>query len=51
MFKRDAIMTLKETGEKVRIIAVDSDPRANVWVCFLADPDRQAFVKREELAA
>ena len=47
---RDAVLTLLATGEKVRVIGVpDSDHRAPVWVCFVADPDRDAFVMRNEL--
>lgn len=37
-------------GIKVRVIGqMDTDPRCNVWVCFVDDPDTGIFVKREEL--
>lgn len=48
--KPDAILTLRSTGEKVRVIGKpDSDPRATVWVCYVEAPDTDAHVTRSEL--
>lgn len=38
-------------GQPVVILARDSDPRASVWVRFVSDPDRSAFVAPSELVA
>ena len=43
--------TIAATGEKVRILGLDSDPSALVWVTFAADPDRDAFLPRAALTA
>ncbi len=49
-----AEMRLISTGEYVRIVGVDSDPRCAVWICFPHDADtgsdRDAHVMRDELA-
>lgn len=49
--ERGAEMVHTPSGRRVRVIAVDSDPRATVWVCFLDDPDQDRFVPRNELAS
>lgn len=36
-------------GREVRILAADPDPRARVWICFVDNPDRDAFVLASEL--
>lgn len=38
-------------GRPVRILAMDPDPSALVWICFVDDPDAGAFVERSELVA
>lgn len=40
--------TVKFRGETWRVIDMDSDPRAAVWLVNLADPDRDAMARREE---
>ena len=45
------IATIAATGEKVRILGIDPDPRAQVWVVFFTDPDRDAFLPRAALTA
>ncbi len=42
-------MVKRWKGIDVRILDVDSDPAANVWVCEVADPDRDHMVPRNEL--
>lgn len=37
-------------GAAVRVVGVDADPTATVWICYLGDPDRDAFVPRKELS-
>ena len=46
--KTDDLMRHRALG-LVRVIAVDSDPTAAVWVVLVTDPDRDAFVMRSEL--
>jgi hypothetical protein len=46
--KKDMVKRWKEI--EVRILAVDSNPAANVWVCEVADPDTDHMVPRTELA-
>jgi hypothetical protein len=41
--------TLKATNEKINILSMDSDPRCLVWISFVNNPDRAAFVTREEI--
>jgi len=43
--------TLKETGEKVRVLMVDSDESAAVWVVYVNNPDRDAMVSRQALTS
>ena len=45
--KRD--MAKRWKGIDVRIVDVDSDPAAKVWVCEVDDPDRDHMVPRAEL--
>lgn len=42
-------MVRRWKGVDVRILAVDSDPAASVWVCEVADPDTDHMVPRTEL--
>ena len=36
-------------GQEVRILGIDSDPSALVWIVFTNNPDRDAMVSRDEL--
>ncbi|QKY80347.1 hypothetical protein SEA_MERCEDES_47 [Microbacterium phage Mercedes] len=42
---------LNYNGQQVEVLAVDSDPRANVMVATLANPDKALFVPRSALTA
>ncbi|QZD99180.1 hypothetical protein SEA_CAPTAINREX_52 [Microbacterium phage CaptainRex] len=44
-----AILNYK--GQQVEVLAVDSDPAADVWVKLLSDPDKSFFVPRSALTA
>jgi hypothetical protein len=44
----DMTTTLKATGERVQVLAIDSDPTCLVWIAF-PNTDRYAFVSRAEL--
>jgi hypothetical protein len=37
--------------EWIVLLDEDSDPRAPIWCCALADPDRGAFIERDEIVA
>jgi hypothetical protein len=37
-------------GQQVRVLARDTDPTCLVWICFVNDPDRDAFVSPEALS-
>jgi hypothetical protein len=45
----DMTTTLKATGERVQVLAIDSDPTCLVWIAF-PNTDRDAFVSRADLA-
>lgn len=34
---------------KVKILATDNDSRASIWIYYVANPDRDAFVAASEL--
>lgn len=36
-------------GQPVIVLARDEDPSASVWIAFVNDPDRGAFVSPSEL--
>jgi hypothetical protein len=36
-------------GQEVRILGIDSDPTALIWITFTNNPDVDAFVSRDEL--
>lgn len=38
-------------GQEVKILAADTDPRASVWVYYVANPDHDAFVLPSELTS
>lgn len=42
-------MTTTHRGRPVRVLARDTDPTCHVWIAFLDDPDRDAFVPAHEL--
>lgn len=44
-----AILNYK--GQQVEVLAVDSDPRADVMVAALSNPDKSFFVPRSALTA
>jgi hypothetical protein len=48
MLKIDQIVELK-TGQKVRVIDIDSDPRAAVHGVLSNDPDRSVRFMRNEV--
>ena len=42
-------MNTTVNGRRVYILAIDSDPAAQVWVVFADNPDEQAFVMRSQI--
>tara|TARA_R110000772_G_scaffold203982_6_gene314163 strand:- start:3178 stop:3306 length:129 start_codon:yes stop_codon:yes gene_type:complete len=36
-------------NEPIIILDQDSDPSCLVWICFVNDPDRDAFVKPADI--
>jgi len=39
------------TGRKVFILSLDADPAALVWVSYADNPDADAFLRRDQIAA
>ncbi len=36
-------------NQPIRILAEDADPACLIWINFINDPDRDAFVKADEI--
>ena len=36
-------------GQEVRILGIDSDPSALIWIVFTKNPDLDAMVSRDDL--